>query len=235
MAFLRHNSNKALSNNNQGEISKATIKSWYQETYETAIIQRNLFIVLSIIAIITTLAATLVVRYIKNTKSIEPFVIEIERKTGIPTVVDPISIKDYSANEAVQRYFIMKYIKAREEYFYQTFQYNFDTVVRVLSSPSIYYSDYKPKFAPSNPNSPYNLYGQSTNRTVKWKSIIFQSEKVAQVRLTLENQGGIVSQIDKLVLIAFDFQNIEMNDNERLVNPLGFIVTMYKIEDENRS
>ena len=177
----------------------------------------------------------MVVRYIKNTKSIEPFVIEIERKTGIPTVVDPVSIRDYSANEAVQKYFIMKYIRAREEYYYQTFQYNFDTVVRVLSTPTIYYSDYRPTSAASNPNSPYNLYGQNTTRTAKWKSIIFQSEKVAQVRLTLETQGSSSSQSDKLVLIAFDFQNVEMNDNERLVNPLGFVVTMYKIEDENRS
>ncbi len=231
MAFFKSSEKKE----NFSDTKKDKLKNWYQDTYEVAIIQRNIFIAISILAIATTLVSILVVRYVKNTKSIEPFVIEIEKKTGIPTVVDPITVKDYSANEAIQKYFLMKYIKAREEYYYQTFQYNFETVVRVLSTPSIYSSDYKPKFSAGNPNSPYNLYGQVSNRTVKWKSIIFQSDKVAQIRVTLETEGSAPSKADKLILIAFDFQNIEMNDNERLINPLGFVVTMYKIEDENRS
>ncbi|CAL7961529.1 type IV secretion system protein VirB8 [Alphaproteobacteria bacterium] len=219
----------------QENAESRSLKTWYQEAYEAAIVQRNFFIIVAIASIVIVISAIFVIRYIKSTKSIEPFVIEIERKTGVPTVVESVSAKDYTADESIKRYFIMQYIKAREEYFYQTFQRNFYTVVRVLSSPDVYYGDYRPKFSPSNPNSPSNIYGQNNIRVVNRKSIIFQSPQLAQVRLSAEVQGSLSTRNDKVVLLAFDFQNIGMNDEERLINPLGFVVTMYKIEDENTS
>lgn len=210
-----------------------SLKTWYADTYESAITQRNFFIIVTIASIVAIIASMLVIRYMRSTKSIEPFVIEIERKTGVPTVVDPVSRKDYTANQSIKRYFIMQYIKAREEYFYQTFQRNYDTVVKVFSAPNIYYSDYRPKYSPSNSDSPYNLYGQNAIRVVNWKSIIFQTPQLAQVRLSIEVQGSLYSKIDKLVLIGFEFQDSTLTEAERLINPLGFVVTMYKIEDEN--
>ncbi len=220
-------------NDKKQEADIKLLKTWYQDAYQKAIIQRNFFILLTILSIVVIMLSVLVIRYIKNTKSIEPFVIEIEPKTGVPTVVDPITIKDYSANQAIKRYFVMKYIRAREGYLYSTFQNDYSLVVRVLSSSDVYYNDYRPKFSANNPNSPYSLYGQNSTRSVYWKSIIFPSDNSAQIRLTIEVSGANSAKMDKIVFMEFAFQNIEMNDEERLVNPLGFIVTLYRIEDEN--
>jgi len=110
---------------------------------------------------------------------------------------------------------------------------NYYTVVRVLSSDNVYYSDYKPKFASSNPNSPYNQYGLGTTRGVNLKSLIFPTDTSAQVRLSFDVSGGTATtQSDKIVFMEFSFSDLNMNDDERLINPLGFRVDLYKIEDE---
>lgn len=209
--------------------------NWYADKYELMLVQRNIFFLMALVATIALAASIMVVRYVKSTKSIEPFVIEIEERTGVPTVVDPVTIEAYSANDTVVRYFIMKYIRAREEYSPSLYRYNFDTVVRVLSSEGVYYSDYKPKFSLGNPQSPVNTLGTAFYKTALLKSIIFPAPGTAQVRFTLQTDnsaGGIYNSADKIVFMQYEFANINMNENERLINPLGFRVTNYKIEDE---
>ncbi len=219
-------------NNKTNKEDAKILKSWYQERYESTLIQRNVLFLLLTVAIGVLAASVFIIGYIRSTRSIEPFVIEIEKKTGVATVVDPLTVAAYSANEAVKRYFVMKYISSREEYFQSTFSQNYYTVVRVLSTPNVYFSDYKPKFSLANPNSPYNIYGQASTRKISLKSIIFPTEKSAQVRIMMEVSGAVTSRSDKIVFLEFDFQNVEMNEQERLINPLGFRVTLYRIEDE---
>lgn len=220
-------------NDRKGGKEKSGIPNWSEDLFESVITQRNILFLFTIVCVVTIAMSVLLIRYVKTAQTIEPFVIEIEEKSGIPTVVTPVSTRVYSEDDAVKRYFIMKYIRAREEYFPSTFQDNFYNVVRVLSTPAIYYNDYRPKFSISNPNSPYNIYGESSNRRVVLKSLIFQSAKTAQVRIAFEVNGIMTLTQNKIILMDFDFANIEMNDGERFINPLGFQVTFYRIEDES--
>ncbi len=211
----------------------AMFKTWYNDSYESVVTQRNLLFLVAIICMVTIAMSVMVIRYVKNSQTMEPFVIEIEKTTGIPTVVDPVGVSVYSANEAVQRYFVMTYIRAREEYIPATFEYNFSTVVRVLSDPGIYFNEYRPSFSTSNPNSPYNLFRQHTSRTVLLRSYTPKTANTALVRVSFELSGASQGvRQDKVILIGFEFQNLEMNRDERLINPLGFRVTFYRIEDE---
>ncbi len=219
---------------NKKNESVSKLDSWYSEAYSSAVLQRNVFMLIAIISIIVTISAVLALRYVKNTKSIEPFVIEIERKTGIPTVVDPLTVHNYSANEVVKRALVMQYIKAREEYFSQTFQYNYGSVIKVMSSPTVYYNQYLPQSNPQNPNSSAALLGQDASKTVQWKSIIFPTDNTAQVRIQVDTYGSAnKNKQDKIILIGFEFQKLDLNEADRLINPLGFVVTLYRIEDEN--
>lgn len=212
--------------------SHKLLNNWYKDSYQGVLIQRNILFILFVGALVIIMTSLLTIRYLRGVQNIEPFVIEIEKKTGVPTVVDPVSVKAYSSNMAIKRYFVMKYINAREEYFSETFNYNYSTVVRVLSSSSVYYSDYRPKFNKSNPNSPYNLYGSVLYRTVGLKSIIFPTENSAQIRISLNVSGSLGDKMNKIIFMEFNFVNIEMSDEERLINPLGFRVTLYRIDDE---
>ena len=104
----------------------------------------------------------------------------------------------------------MKYIRAREGYFSETFNENFSNVVRVLSR-----------------------YGSISYRTVGLKSIIFPSATSAQVRINLMVTGQIKLAMDKIVYMEFDYFNLNMNEADRLINPLGFQVTLFRMNDEN--
>lgn len=210
--------------------TEVVTKNWYTDRYETVLVQRNLFFLCTVVAVVAILFSSLLIRYIKSSKAIEPFVISIEEKTGVPTVVEPLSIKAYSANDAVVRYFIMQYIRAREEYIPSLYRYNYDTVVRVLSSDTVYYNDYRPKFSMNNPQSPVTLLANNGSRAISLKSIIFPVPGTAQVRFSLQSTGGDSGA--KVVLLQYEFSNISMNEDERLINPLGFRITNYKLEDE---
>ncbi len=196
------------------------------------LLQRNLLVFVTVLLLGVMVISIITIRYLRSTKSIEPFIIEIEKKTGVPTVVEPVSVKMYSANEAIRRYLIWEYIQAREEYNNSTYSSNFMNKVRVLSSPDVYYGDYRQKFGIANPKSPYNLYGTSSSVKVSLKSMIFPTASSAQVRILREVVGSIGMRSDKIILMEFEFKNIEMNDEERRINPLGFQVTLYRIEDE---
>lgn len=211
----------------------AVLRNWYKERYESTVIQRNLLFIIIVAALAVIAFSMFMIKYVRSTRTIEPFVIEIESKTGVPTVVDPVTLSAYSSNQAIKRYFIWNYITARESYNAAFFDYNYNTVVRVLSSSNVYSNDYRPKFSPSNPNSPKSIYADTGVVTISLKSMIFPTNNTAQVRFTMQIPSfGSYTNVDKISFIEFDFLNVEMNDTERLVNPLGFTVTLYRVEDE---
>ncbi|MCE2991776.1 MAG: type IV secretion system protein, partial [Candidatus Jidaibacter sp.] len=132
-------------------------KNWYSDRYEWMLVQRNLLFVILLISMAIIVFLNFSISYIKSTKTIEPFVIEIEPKTGVPTVVEPLSIVAYSSNEVINRYFIWHFIKLREEYNYLTFP-RATQEMRVLCNDSVY-SQYRRSVDQNNLQSPSNLYG----------------------------------------------------------------------------
>jgi len=210
--------------------------SWSKDLQSTSTVQKNLLWMLNFVFGIAIILCLIWMQITLSQSRIEPFVIEIDKKTGIATTVDQVSVEEYSSNTAVLRSLIIQYIRAREEYVFQLFNTNYFDVVRVFSSPSIYYN-YKSRYSPNNPNSPYSTLGKSGSTSVKWKSIIFPDKNTAQIRISIQVQdaaGAITNQTNKIILLSFEFDpSTQMPEEDRLINPLGFIVTMYKIEDEN--
>lgn len=210
---------------------KVVAKGWYYDAYTSISIQRNFFILLFLIATAVIALSLVTIRYLKNTQTIEPFVIEIEKKSGVPTVIRPLDVKEYSANRAVVEALIIQYIKAREGYNYYSFNDNYSNLVRIMSSSSVYHQQYQPIFSPGNQNSPYNVLGQNGTIIVKFKSIIFPTEDSAQVRIYLDSSGSFSG--DKVVLMSFSFEDLTLKESERAINPLGFVVTSYQIANES--
>ena len=97
----------------------------------------------------------------------------------------------------------------------------------------MYYGDYRNKFGYNNPSSPRNLYGSGSYITVGLKSIIFPSATSAQVRINLMVSGQVNLSMDKIIYMEFDYFNLNMNEADRLINPLGFQVTLFRMNDEN--
>lgn len=217
-------------NNKSAQNNINLSKNWYQDRFEWMTVQKNILFVVLLISIITIVFLNFSISYIKSTKSIEPFVIEIEPKTGIPTVIQPLSAIAYTANEAINRHLIWSYVGLREEYNADSYERSMKHV-RLFSS-NLVFGQYRRAVDQNNLQSPYNLYGTTSNRYIELKSLIMQSKNTAQIRIRMIVEGTQSMTMDKIVLMTFEYDNLEISDDKRLINPLGFIVTSYRIDDE---
>ena len=94
------------------ESKKIKIKSWYSNRYQIVVVQRNILLLLTIISIIAVAASVTFVKNMMSSKSLEPYVIELDEKTGIATTIQQPTSQNFTANEVMRRYFLNKYIQA---------------------------------------------------------------------------------------------------------------------------
>ena len=223
-------------------------RNWYSERYETAIMQRNILLVIVILSLVCILVGVFMVGRIAVSKTVDPFVIEVEEKSGITNVVNPMEVKNLMADEVLRKYFLMQYLRAREGYDPLDFEYNYGTVVRLFSERKVY-NEYK-AYVHDDTHNPQKIYGAQSRVTLKIRSIQFfdeprqgaegrissQETKVV-VRFTLvvksDPSSDTTSTYNKIATIRFLFKPMEMNTDDRNVNPLGFQISEYRVDDEN--
>lgn len=204
---------------------KIKVKSWYTNRYQIVVVQRNVLLMVAIISIITVAIAVLFVKNFMSSKSLEPYVIEIDDKTGMATVVDQISSKTYSANDMVRRYFINKYIQSSLGYNPQTYREDSESI-RLFSNSQIY-GAYRARI------NPFAL-GADSKIDVKITSMIFKENSTVEIRvsknLNISGQGSTTK--NEIIIMNFIFApELGLSMEERLINPLGFQVTKFDIGD----
>lgn len=210
------------------------ISEWYQDLYRSVLISRNRWLLIAAIALSVVLAQTIALISLIPLKKVEPYVIQIDNKSGITNVLKPLKDekeKSLTENEAVTKSFIVKYMVARETYDPQDLNNHYD-LVRLMSS-----SEEGKKFddwvSNLNPNSPVERYKNTTTRTVKINSVSFLNNKTAQVRLmTTENQKNEHREDYWVAILTFRYVNSPMNETDRFNNPLGFQILSYRLDQE---
>lgn len=210
----------------------AEARNWYSDRYATALVQRNILLVLLALALVAIFIGVFMVGQVTLSKSIEPFVIEVEHETGLTNIVNPARSTELMSDEAVKKYFIVQYIRAREGYDVMDYEYNYSTTVRLLSTSKIY-REFK-SFTNNDPLSPVKKYGSLAKAKVRIRSIqFFEDGMKAQVRFTLIEDGKFASvERERIATMFIAFEKMEMTAEERYVNPLGFQVIGYRVDDE---
>jgi type IV secretion system protein VirB8 len=211
--------------------SLAEDKNWYKDRYQYVLVQRKLLTVITVMSLICTLATVIVISQLTPLKTIEPFVIQVDQKSGITQTVDPLTVKELTANEAVNNYFIVQYIRARETYSTTDIARNYN-LVRIMSESKKVYSQFVSEADPNNPRSNAARLGNIGERTVKFKSITYLNPQLAQVRLLIEERGSVMLAQHKIALVAFEYVKLSLTIEERYLNPLGFRVTDYRVDED---
>ncbi len=212
--------------------SKLT-RNWYSNKYQIVVLQKNLFSLFTICALISVVIAVFFVKKITESKSFEPFVIEMEDKTGNVQIVENIEKSRITKNESLKRYFIYNFLSVTEGYDPLTYIEDCNKL-RLFSSASVYRSAYE-KVSPKNPASPINRLKATAKMKVVLKSVIFLTNSSASVRFRvnrIESNGKISSYNDYVAYIEYAFVNLEATEEEILINPLGFQVTKYRIDKD---
>lgn len=162
---------------------------------------------------------------------IEPFVVRVDKSTGAVEAVSRLNATSATETEAVNKYMVGKYVRAREEYSRDLAPVNYKVVALMSSAPvGQAYLDW---FKPENPKSPLKLYGNTAAVTIRILNISFLAENIASVRYE-KNVRGVdgVSKSTWLATVTFRYSNAPMTEDDRLVNPIGFEVTDYRNDPE---
>lgn len=222
------------------KVSKKTstrdVRTWYADRYNSILIQRNFMVIVTVVSIAAVIISVLVVAQITSQKEIEPFVIQVEDRSGLTKVIRPLNKRYLNSNEAMNRYFVAKYIQARESYFFPIHDTN-RAIVRLYSASPVY-KKYLWTVNPNNETSPVR-WAEQGQREIKIVSLLSKETSVGysgstyQVRFivtdTLPNQ--VLSAV-KVATLRFDYIDMKLTAAERYTNPVGFQVMDYQVTDE---
>ena len=209
------------------ESKKIKIKSWYSNRYQIVVVQRNILLIIAMISIIAVATSIVFVINVMSSKYLEPYVIQIDEKTGIATTIDQPTAASLTGNEALKRYFLNKYIQASMSYSVKTYKQDVE-IVRLFSMPTIY-NAYKTRIAVDG-------LGANSIVTTKIKSILFKNENSVEIRINRQFGGESTKNLtekNEILFINFFFApEITLSMEERLINPLGFQIIKFEIGDE---
>ncbi|MFN5351431.1 MAG: virB8 family protein [Alphaproteobacteria bacterium] len=210
-------------------------RNWYRDKYEATVIQRNWLMIISTISLISLVTCIMLMIQISNSKTFEPFLIELDKNTNIITNVSNRTIEEFSAREVVRRSLIAQYVMNRESYQGRNYKYFYFTVVRLFSAIGVYRQFYFGLY--SDPNSPLKL-SDNLIREVSIKSITFLDKNLAQIRFKTNDidvySGTTVATSHYISTLTFDFfSKLEFTKDERYFNPLNFQVLSYTKERED--
>ena len=205
--------------------AKLKVKSWYSNRYQLVIVQRNILLLFTMISMFSVVVSVLFVRHVMSAKSLEPYVIEVEKKSGVATVVDQSTTQRFTGDQMMRKYFINKYIHAAIGYDHKLYE-NDRELVKLTSTRGIY-GAYKNRINP-------RALGDFSKINVRVNSIQFLDFNTAKIRFV---QQTIVKdreeKVNKVLDMKFHYSpDMNLSKEDRLINPLGFQVTQFLIADE---
>lgn len=206
-------------------------RNWYEERSDRIIVQRNILLVLSCLLVLLVIISVATVTFLINSREFSPFVIQIDDSTGLTTIVNPISSEILNGDEALARYFIKKYLIARETYNPVDFTTEARTTVRLLSSSSVYYTFLN--YIRNKNIDPVLIYGQSntTYFTIKSWSKLENGKYI--IRFSITETAGNKKVYHKIAVLSYSYIPMELTEAERDINPVGFQINGYRVDDDN--
>ena len=212
--------------------------NWYEDKYQSVLVWRNWLFVIILFSLAGIMCVCGILYYMLPLKSVAPFVIQVDEKSGLTEIVDNHTAKEYTANEMLTKYFVMQYVSARENYDIDTFKANGE-IIRSMSSDDVY-RVYQGLVSQQNPESPLNKFSFNTTRATDLISFSIISktesgESIIQARMRVKETSATEGSKEyySIITISCYFENnLQLNEKERLINPLGFIVTSYKADEE---
>jgi len=178
-------------------------------------------------------AACFAVAGLTPLKRTDVVVLRVNETTGMTDRVYDVQGGPMAASEAEQRHWLWQYVRHRQGYSYAEAQYNFD-VVNIMSTADVQLQ-YAEGFRGSNPLSPQVVLGRTGQAALSWVSTAFIGPKLAQVRYVLSERKGdlMLPKRNMVATVGFDFSRGSISGGAININPRGFLVTSYRVDQEN--
>lgn len=183
------------------------------------------------VCLLMALVAIVVMMPLKETM---PYVIRVDNATGVPDIVTSIMDQKITGDEAMDKYWMARYVEYRERYDWYTLQDDYN-MVGLLSTEDVAV-DYAAQF--DGENGLHKRYKDKIRAEIKIVSVVPTSKETGTVRyikttkqLKSNRQKPVV--LHYVATVAFAYAGSKrMKDSERVRSPLGFKVTSFRIDSE---
>lgn len=189
---------------------------------------------ISFVAIFIASLSLIAVVLLTPLKTIEPYVIRVDNTTGMVDILTLLDEKEITQNEALDKYFISQYIKAREGYYYELL--NQDYLLTQLMSSENVANEYRALYEGDNARD--QVLKNSNEVSMQILSVVLGESngvKTSTIRanITTKNLSSRgTSQATKVITLSYDYTLGKASEENRLLNPLGFKVLTYRIDNE---
>ena len=184
----------------------------------------------SLVAILAIIALVLLLPLKKSI----PYLVRVDKNTGYTDIVTTLHAKTLTVDEAADKYWLAKFVRARESWEWYTAQEDYDTV-RLLASSDVG-RQYAKLFEGSNALD--KQFGQHTVASVDIQSVVPHGNGQATVRfqkkINRRDGGDSGARLSSWVAtIGYEYRPAgKMAEKDRLKNPLGFQAMSYRIDPE---
>ena len=214
---------------NKSKKSEEEMQNWYQDRYVSIAIQRNFLLLFSVFTSLALLICLIIVKHLQEGKISDPYLVEYDKKSGYMTVVEAKSKKEYTAQQAVKESMVLQYINKREAPQLSTIEEDMN-YIRVTTASKIY-RNYLTEVG--NNIKALRSAGLNPKYEVKVKTLQYLAANRMQLTITKNKivDDKQVSSDDYNIVIAFGFADAEMPIDDMRINPLGFQVTYYYVNE----
>lgn len=167
-------------------------------------------------------------------KTTEPYLIRVNDTTGAVDIITILDTEQISNNEALDKHFINSYVRAREGYFYDMLNRDYELVL-TLSDTRVA-ADYKDIYKGENARD--KVFKNNIQINVDVLSIVLTESagvKTATIRTNLAvknlSSRSIINQY-RIITLSYEYQRLALKESLRNINPLGFKVLTYRIDED---
>lgn len=173
-------------------------------------------------------------------KTVVPYLLEVNKVTGETHVRQPLDKPVQSQGEAVDKFFISEYIRAREGYDWGLANRNYRTVKAFSEDGSSIFKEYD--LFIQSPLSPLEILQDKARVEIKISSTTLdEKSNSATVRFSKTVMNSLGKQSDTIPVtywiatLRYEYPNPKLDEESRSYNPLGMIIPSYQlVQERNR-
>lgn len=181
--------------------------------------------------------------YMLPLKEKVPYLIMADAYTGNATVArlqGDVNNNRITSSEAINKANVAAFIRARESYDSTLIWERDWKTLFAMAEPQVS-STYKALYSARNPGSPSKIYGKNQSIRVKILSIQLIAGNNGPRGATVRFQRSLVDKAsggsrlldNKIATLEYTYKsNLAMNEDTRMLNPLGFRVTAYRVDND---
>ncbi|SEJ81056.1 type IV secretion system protein VirB8 [Sphingobium sp. AP50] len=206
-------------------------RSWDQDRQRKSLRSERIAWIIAGLAVLVSLVEGFALAGLAPLKSVVPYVIRVNATTGAVDVQTALTDKPMRYDEAVTKFFLAQYVRARESWLPAAAEENFRSVT-ILSDPGEQ-QRWGKFFSSNNSASPQVVWGKTATVQARVRNIAFINDRVANIRFTRTVQTDTDTQSsDWIATVTFKYTNAPMAEGDRYRNPLGFQVENYRADPE---